>query len=56
MTDAKKKYNALLQEIGDMIQRKNAEILLLKHQVEMLEVNLQAAEQHSYKNANIETR
>ena len=56
MADAKKNDSARLQEIGDMIQRKNAEILLLKHQVEMLEVNLQAAEQHSYKNANIETR
>ena len=58
MTDAEKKYSTLLQEIGELLERKNNEIAILKYQLEELRKKLRDAENHASGNkpGNIEMR
>lgn len=58
MTDAEKKYSTLLQEIGELLERKNNEIVVLKYQLEELKKKLRDAENHASGNkpVTIETR
>lgn len=58
MTDAEKKYSTLLQEIGELLERKNNEIAILKYQLEELRKKLRDAENHASGNkpVKIETR
>ena len=58
MTDAEKKYSTLLQEIGELLERKNNEIAILKYQLEELRKKLRDEENHASGNkpVKIETR